>query len=59
LVSEPCEITPRVGVNRCNANQYTNNAQIKYEMMQRSLKERLEAVYPAKGSELLPRDSSK
>jgi len=28
-------------------------------MMQRSLKARLEAIYPVKGSELLPRDSSK
>jgi len=28
-------------------------------MMQQSFKTRLEAVYPVKGSELLPRDSSK
>jgi len=35
------------------------NAQFKNEMMQRSLKARLEAGYPVKGSELLPRDSSK
>jgi len=32
---------------------------LKNEMMQRSLKVRLEAGYPVKGSELLPRDSSK
>ena len=43
----------------CSANQYPNNAQIKNEMMQRSLKARLEAVYPVNDSELLPRDSSK
>jgi len=46
-------------VKRCSANQYTNNAQIKIEMMQRSLKARLEAVFPVTRFELLPHDSSK
>ena len=35
------------------------NTQIKNKMIQRSFKARFKAVYPVKGSELLPRDSSK
>ena len=35
------------------------NEKFKNDMMQRSLKVRLEAEYSVKGSELLPRDSSR
>ena len=47
--------SPRGGGIGDNANQCTN---LKV-MMQRSPETRLEAEYPVKGSELLPRDSSR